>query len=76
MTDEKARRGGLSKPEMIALAQDCASASASSKGTGPVIINYSATTKAAPLDPCLLGRHRPAWLTSGRVACGRCGAPL
>lgn len=28
------------------------------------------------LDPCLLGKHRPAWLNGGGVACGRCGARL
>ena len=28
-----------------------------------------------PLHPCEVGKHRWAWLTNGRQACGYCGRP-
>lgn len=32
--------------------------------------------RAIAADPCRVLGHRPAWLNSGGMACGVCGAPL
>jgi hypothetical protein len=44
---------------------------------GPVIVVvYAPDPPKPPPHPCTVGRHRPAWLVSGGLACGYCGRPL
>jgi hypothetical protein len=54
------------------------------RGGVPVQINYippqmnthDQLREAIEANPCLVGRHRPAWLVGGGIACGVCGAYL
>lgn len=41
-----------------------------------IIIHEPPSPRLEDVDPCAAGLHKPAWLNSGRVACGRCGVPL
>lgn len=44
----------------------------------PVIVDDPTTRliRLVQADPCAALGHRPAWLNTGGVACGRCGTPL
>lgn len=42
----------------------------------PVVMNVTIGSTSQPWHPCLLGKHRPAYLTTGGIACGYCGIRL
>lgn len=50
-------------------------AAETSQGQGITIHEITPGPKTSVEHPCFTGKHRWAYLTNGRVACGYCGTP-